>query len=153
MRPSQVQKSSVLPIVPITASYTEHMAFALSNGKYVVIVTPEFSKHLSKCSIGNDRNAGPLMNNKKDRHPKCSLVKGRRGRSFIGAVQAIYRNLVLKYPDRRNGKVQLAPQSDRIQVTQSMVFFCARPLNLADTYILRSGVKCENRRLLVYQRF
>ncbi len=31
--------------------------------------------------------------------------------------------------------------------------FCARPLNLAEACILRSGVKCENRRFLVYQRF
>ncbi len=31
--------------------------------------------------------------------------------------------------------------------------FCARPLNVADVCVLRSGVKCLNRLLLAFQRF
>ncbi len=36
---------------------------------------------------------------------------------------------------------------------QEIQFPWLRPLNLADACILRSGVKCENRRLFAYQRF
>ncbi len=54
------------------------------------------------------------------------------------------------------GKEPQPPEGCLISdVTQEVFehFFFAWPLNWADACIVRSGVKCENRQILVYQRF